>query len=168
MRISEGWRISLRNEFSALRPGCTHYSPEHSIFSTNNGALQSSSPLPSSTSRRSPSHLKLGSPCVHVTLLVQLPPSGQCPLPLPHRQASRHPRLPDYPHASRRHGLQSTQCVSWHRLQQCRSRARPLRRQYRGWLSGIRSHSWELHKAFDWSTGWRCTEREKTGQWCGE
>lgn len=44
-------------------------------------------------------HVQLGRPGLDLPLLVQLPPSREYPLPLPHRQTPRYPRLPDHPHA---------------------------------------------------------------------
>ena len=63
-------------------------------------------------------HLQLGRSSLHLPLLVQLPTPRQRPLPLPHRQTTRDPRLANNPNAPRRHGLQSAQRLSGHRVQQ--------------------------------------------------
>jgi hypothetical protein len=46
-------------------------------------------------------HVQLGRSRLDLPLLVQLPSSRKHTLPLPYRKASGHPRLSDYPHASR-------------------------------------------------------------------
>ena len=89
------------------------------------------SPVPHRPLLRNP-HLQLGSPGLNLTLLVQLPPSRQCPLSLSHRQTSWHTRLADHPHAPRRHGLQPAQRLPRHCVQQRRPGFGSLRRQYRG------------------------------------
>jgi len=97
-------------------------------------------------------HIQLGRPGLDLPLLVQLPPSRKHPLPLPHRQASGYPRLPDHPHASRRYGLQSSQLIPWLRLQRQVPRLGSLRchgKWYRSRLQRLRSHGRELHSPFD-------------------
>ena len=72
------------------------------------------------------SHLQLGSPCLNLTLLVQLSSPFQYPFAISNCQATRHTRLSDPAPSSRRHGVQSAQCLPRHSLLQCGSPYGPI------------------------------------------